>query len=105
MGLALRDFISLMLLHRFVLNGIYADMIAGLKKRNATLSALSRQAQCDPHAEMSEENREWIDAPAVVSKASSLACPLSFPSPVAETLPLQPVLPSPWTARGQKQRA
>lgn len=76
-----------------------------LKKRNATLSALSRQAQCDPHAEMSEENREWIDAPAVVSKASSLACPLSFPSPVAETLPLQPVLPSPWTARGQKQRA
>ncbi len=22
-------------------------------------------AQCDPHAEMSEEDREWIDAPAV----------------------------------------
>jgi len=22
-------------------------------------------AQCDPHAEMSEEEREWIDAPAV----------------------------------------
>lgn len=35
---------------------------------------------------------------------SSPGYPLSFPSPAAETLPAQPVLPSPWTAREQKQR-
>ena len=38
------------------------DSEVGMTIDNGCLELL---AQCDPHAEMSEEDREWIDAPAV----------------------------------------
>lgn len=58
----------------------------------------------DPTAghEQSGKRPVLIVSPASFNKFTRL--PVVIPSPAAETLPAQPVLPSPWTAREQKQR-
>ncbi|MBW5932399.1 hypothetical protein CFM96_27920, partial [Klebsiella michiganensis] len=47
---------------------LHGDVLMWLMKTLLTSRCINQRGagqQCDPHTEMSEEDREWIDAPAV----------------------------------------